>query len=129
MRFTFSSHEALTGANGVPQKHDILTNRPLRPLSASFLCQKAEFDNYRMFVIDWLVIIICRTPGCCSFRMPTALLPCGSGSKSCGRGTPRPMPNAQFAFGAWRNWAMNCDGPRPICYETAFTNCEPGLAR
>ena len=29
MRFTFSSHEALTGANGVPQKHDILTNRAL----------------------------------------------------------------------------------------------------
>jgi hypothetical protein len=28
MRFTFSSHEALTGVNGVPQKHDILTNRP-----------------------------------------------------------------------------------------------------
>jgi hypothetical protein len=28
-RFTFSSHEALTGVNGVPQKHDILTNRPL----------------------------------------------------------------------------------------------------
>ena len=27
MRFTFSSHEALTGVNGVPQKHDILTNR------------------------------------------------------------------------------------------------------
>ena len=25
----FSSHEALTGANGVPQKHDIQTNRPL----------------------------------------------------------------------------------------------------
>ena len=26
MRFTFSSHESLTGANDVPQKHDILTN-------------------------------------------------------------------------------------------------------
>jgi hypothetical protein len=25
----FSSHEALTGVNGVPQKHDILTNRAL----------------------------------------------------------------------------------------------------
>ncbi len=25
----FSSQEALTGVNGVPQKHDILTNRPL----------------------------------------------------------------------------------------------------
>ena len=24
MRFTFSSHEALTGVDGVPQKHDIL---------------------------------------------------------------------------------------------------------
>jgi len=28
-RFTFSSHEALTGVSGVPQKHDILTNRHL----------------------------------------------------------------------------------------------------
>ena len=25
----FGSHEALTGVNGVPQKHDILTNRAL----------------------------------------------------------------------------------------------------
>jgi hypothetical protein len=25
MRFTFSSHEALTRVNGVPQKHGILT--------------------------------------------------------------------------------------------------------
>jgi hypothetical protein len=29
MRFTFCSHEALTRVNGVPQKHDILTNRPI----------------------------------------------------------------------------------------------------
>ena len=31
------------------------------------------------------------------------------------------MPNAWFAFAAWRNWAMNYDGPRPIYCATAFT--------
>ena len=29
--------------------------------------------------------------------MPLALLPCGSGSKTCGQETPRLMPNAWFA--------------------------------
>jgi hypothetical protein len=37
MRFTLASLWALTGANNIPQKHDILTNRPLQELLAAMV--------------------------------------------------------------------------------------------
>jgi hypothetical protein len=63
---------------GLPSFKGSALRRPGPGLLIKALWYNVELDNYRVFAIEW-VSTVYRKLGCFSFRMPMAVLPCGSG--------------------------------------------------